>query len=108
MKRGKIVTHYNLLLAAVFYPDPEYHYGVMNGAYYPLWGGARGIVCVEHEMDQTPILSNSPIIEGFVRTIFVVSRSWWALRENEVTTRLVIPAGEMIGRATERLDIAFF
>jgi hypothetical protein len=97
----------DLLLAVVFFPNPEYHYAVVERAYYPLWGGARGIVPLRTEMDKSPSFSESPIIEGFVRTVGVVSKTWWEIRENEARSRFVIPAG-MIGRVTERLEIAFF
>jgi hypothetical protein len=97
----------DLLLAVVFFPNPEYHYAVVERAYYQLWAGARGIVPWRAEMDKSPLFSASPIIEGFVRTIGVVSKTWWEIRENEARTRLVIPAG-MMGRVTERLEIAFF
>lgn len=97
----------DLLLAVVFFPNPEYHYAIVHRTYYPLWGGARGVVPFRGEMDKSPLFSGSPIIEGFVRTIAVVSKTYWELRENEARTRLVVPAG-MIGRMTEHLEIAFY
>jgi hypothetical protein len=53
------------------------------------------------------LFSGSPIIEGFVRTIAVVSKTYWELRENEARTRLVVPAG-MVGGMTEHLEVAFY
>ena len=97
----------DLLLAVAFYPDSEYHYGVMHGRYFPLWSGARGTVCAALEIEATPILSGSPVLESFVRAIFVVSRAWWALRENVERTRLVVPAGGP-GSVMEYPAVAYF
>ena len=97
----------DLLLGVVFFPNPAYHYAVVQPVYYPLWGGARGVVPFRGEMDKSPSFSGSPIIEGFVRTIAVVSETYWQLRENEARTRLAIPAG-MVDRPTEHLEVAFY
>ena len=97
----------DLLFAVAFFPNAEYHYAVAHRVYYPLWGGARGIVPWRAQMDQSPLLSNSPAIEGFVRSVGVVSRTYCQLRVNHAETQLVVPVGQT-NVPSVQLEVAFF
>jgi hypothetical protein len=81
----------DLVLAVAYYPSSEYRYGVMEGHYVPLWEGGRGIVPVPRQMDDSPAQSNSPVLEGFLRNLFVLSKTWLELVGNLATTRLIVP-----------------
>lgn len=78
------------MLAVVFYPSAEDCYGVIEGNYVPLWVGDRGVIPVPRQLDDLPALSDSPVLEGFHRTIFVMSKTWIELVGSLSTTSLVV------------------
>jgi hypothetical protein len=80
----------SLLLAVAYYPNPEYHYGITEGSYAVLWDGTERIIRTNDGVGEVPILADSPILEGFLGNIFVVSKTWWTIRENTVATRFVV------------------
>ena len=80
----------DLVLAVVYYPSAEYHYAVIEGHYVPLWVGDRGIIPVPRQLDDSPAVTNSPVLEGLLRNIFVLSKTWVELVGNLSTTRLII------------------
>jgi hypothetical protein len=80
----------NLLLAVAHYPNAEYCYGFNERSFVLLWGGTRGIVRPPDGVGEVPIVANSPILEGFLGNIFVVSRTWWTLLQNDATTKFIM------------------
>ena len=84
----------DLLLAVAYYPAPQYSYGAIQGHHIPLWEGCRGVILWPTSMDDSPPRSNSPLIEGFLRNIFLVSDTWLALIGNMATTRLIVPTSQ--------------
>lgn len=79
----------SLLLAVAYYPNPEYLYGLTASRFITLWSGSRGIVMTQDGVGEVPIRANAPILEGFLGNIFVVSKAWWHIRQNVLTTTLV-------------------
>src|SRR6266446_8802805 len=65
----------DLVLAVVYYPSAEYHYAVIEGHYVPLWEGDRGIIPVPRQLDDSPAVTDSPVLEGLLRNIFVLSKT---------------------------------
>ncbi len=83
----------SLLLAVAYYPNNDYYYGITADRFAVLWEGTRGIVRTDAGVGEVPIASNSPILEGFLGNIFVVSKAWWTITQNAVTTRLIVVPG---------------
>jgi hypothetical protein len=82
----------DLVLAVVYYPSAEYHYAVIEGHYVPLWVGDRNIIPVPLPLDDSPNLTDSPVLEVLLRNIFVLSKIWVELVGNLSLTRFVIPS----------------
>jgi hypothetical protein len=79
----------DLVLAVVYYPSADYHYAVIEGHYVPLWVRDRGFIPIPRQLDDSPAVTNSPFLEGLLRNIFVLSKTWVELVGNLSTTRLV-------------------
>jgi hypothetical protein len=80
----------DLLLAVVYYPSEEYRYGVSQGLYSPLWESGGDIVQVPAPLSDLPMQSNSPALEGFLRNIILLSKTWLELVRNWSNTRLIV------------------
>jgi len=80
----------DLVLAVVYYPSAEYHYAVIEGYYVPLWVGDRTIIPIPRQLDDSPAVTNSPVLEGLLRNIFVLSKTWVELVGNLSMTRLIL------------------
>jgi hypothetical protein len=80
----------DLVLAVVYYPSADYHYAVIEGHYVPLWVGDRGFIPIPRQLDDSPAVSNSPILEGLLRNIFVLSKTWVDVVGNVSTTRFIL------------------
>lgn len=87
----------SLLLAVAYYPNSEYYYGITADRFAVLWTGTRGIVRTDEGIGEIPIAANSPILEGFLGNIFVVSKTWWTITQNAATTRLIVVPGRLPG-----------
>lgn len=83
----------SLLLAVAYYPNAEYYYGITADRFAVLWSGTRGIVLTDEGVGDVPIVTHSPILEGFLGNIFVVSKTWWTITQNAATTRLIVVPG---------------
>jgi hypothetical protein len=79
----------DLVLAVVYYPSAEYHYAVIEGYYVPLWAGDRDIIPIPRRLDDSPAVTHSPVLEGLLRNIFVLSKTWVELVANLSMTRLI-------------------
>ncbi len=80
----------DLVLAVVYFPSAEYHYAVIEGPYVPLWIGDRGFIPIPRQLDDSPPVSDSPVLEGLLRNIFVLSKTWVELVGNLSLTRLIL------------------
>jgi hypothetical protein len=80
----------DLLLAVVYYPSEEYRYGVTQGLCSLLWESGRHIVPVPPPQSDLPMHSNSPALEGFLRNIILLSKTWLELVGNWSNTRLIV------------------
>jgi hypothetical protein len=79
----------DLVLAVVYYPSADYHYAVIEGHYVPLWVGDRGFIPIPRQLDDSPAVTNSPVLEVLLRNIFVLSKTWVELVGNPSLTRLI-------------------
>ena len=79
----------DLVLAVVYYPSAEHCYGVIESYYHSLWVGDRGVISIPPQLDDLPAHSDSPVLEGLLRNIFLMSKTWIALVGNLATTRFV-------------------
>jgi hypothetical protein len=84
------LSFHSLLLAVAHYPNPDYCYGVNERSYVILWKGTRGVVRTNNEVGEVSLGSNSLILGKFLLNIFVVSKTWLKMRENDLTTRLIV------------------
>jgi hypothetical protein len=80
----------DLVLAVVYYPSADYHYAVIEGHYVPLWIADRGFISIPRQLDDSPAVTNSPVLEGLLRNIFVLSKTWVELVGNLSMTRLIL------------------
>jgi hypothetical protein len=79
-----------ILLAYAFLMTDKYHYAVIEGHYSPLWVGDRGLIPIPRQLDDSPAVTNSPVLEGLLRNIFVLSKTWVQLVGNLSTTRFIL------------------
>jgi hypothetical protein len=76
----------DLVLAVVYYPSADYHYAII----VPLWVGDGGLIPIPRQLDDSPAVSDSPVLEGFLRNILVLSKTWVELVGNLSTTRFIL------------------
>jgi hypothetical protein len=85
---------HGLILAAAYFPNPDYTYGLQEGIYVPLWTGDRGVELRNQPLHDLPPLTTSPMLEGFLENIWAVSKTWLKILENVNTTNLIqMPTG---------------
>lgn len=79
----------DLLLAVAYYPATDYRYAGIRGCHFPLWEGSREMLLMERPVTALPTVSSSPIIETFLRNIFIFSETWLSLASAIATTPLI-------------------
>lgn len=83
------VAFKDLLLAAVYYPAPDYTYSAVEGYHIPVWTGDQEMLLIQDPGVNAPMVSNSPVLETFLRNVYVVSDSWLALASMPSITPLI-------------------
>jgi hypothetical protein len=80
----------SLLLGVAYYPNPEYRYGLPQRTHMLLWCSGREVSRPMNDMGEVPVVANSPILEGFLGNVFVVSEARRRLMDSDANTRFVI------------------
>jgi hypothetical protein len=81
----------NLLLGVAYFPDAEYCYGMTKEHFLVLWNGTRTVYFDTHGMGEVPIVSVSAVVESFLGSIFLVSKTWLNLVQNTQDITLISP-----------------
>ena len=86
----RLPWRFGIWLLVVYYPSDEYRYGVIEGNYFSMWADDRHVIPIPRQFDDSQPHSSSPVLEGLLRNVFLMSKTWIELVENMATTHFVM------------------